>query len=95
MKLIGKSELHALARTKDRDLRAAVLALCAEIEAANWRDFEEVERAYPQATCARPRVTIDLDARHWVVVTLNLDVGIALVEFAGLAKGVKRRRSAT
>lgn len=95
MRLIGKSELHALARTRDRDLRAAALALCAELEAADWRAFEEVERAYPQATCARPRVTIHLDGRHCAVVTFNLDTGIALVEFAGLAKSLKRRRSAT
>ncbi|WP_126177107.1 hypothetical protein [Tsuneonella rigui] len=95
MRLIGKSELHALARTKDKDLRAAVLALCAELEAANWRAFSEVETAYPFAASSDPRVTIDLDERHCAVVTFNFEVGMALVEFAGPAASLKRKRSAS
>lgn len=95
MRLIGKSELHALARTEDIDLRAAVLALCAELEAARWRAFSDVEKAYPFANSANPRVTIDLDERHCAVVTFNFEVGIALVEFAGSAASLKRKRSAS
>lgn len=94
MKLIGKSELHALAGTADQDLRAAVLALGAELQAANWRAFDEVECAYPFAAANDPRVVIDLDERHCVVVTFNFAMGMALVEFAGLATSRKRRRSA-
>lgn len=94
MRLIGKSELYALARTKDRDLRTALLALCAELEAANWHASEDAQRHYPNAAIAGQRLTIELDERHCAVVTFNFILGIALVEFAGLKANVKRKRSA-
>lgn len=95
MRLIGKSELYALARTKNTDLLDAVLALGAELEAASWRTTEDVRQAYPQARLAGHRLTIDLDGRHYVLVAFNLKVGIALVETAGLSTNQKRKRSAT
>lgn len=93
MKVIGRSELHALARTNDRDLRDAVFAFGAELEAANWRAIEDARMAFPQARFAEHRLAIDLDERHYVLVALNFEVGIAAVEFAGPSTSAKRRRS--
>jgi hypothetical protein len=94
MRIVGKSELHALARTKERDLRDAVLAFSAELEAANWCAIEDARLAFPQARFAEHRLTIDLDERHCVMVALNIEVGIAAVEFAGPSTSTKRQRSA-
>lgn len=95
MRVIGKSELHALARTNDRDLRDAVFALGAELDAANWRAIDDVRAAFPRARFAERRLTIDLNKRYCVMVALNLEVGVAFVEFAGLSSSAKRKRSAT
>lgn len=94
MKLVGRSELHALARTTDRDLRDAVLALCAELEATNWRTINDIRSAFPHGRLAGCHLTIDLDERHCLIVAFNIKAGIALVEFAGPSTKVKRKRSA-
>lgn len=83
MRLIGKSELYALAETKDRELVQAVRALGAELEAADWHSLDNVLTAFPRAQLCEHRVTIDLDELNCAVIALNFEVGIALVEFAG------------
>lgn len=93
MRVVGKSELHGLARTKDRNLREAVLAFAAELEAASWHDMDDVLAAYPQGQLTGNCLIVNLDERYCVMVALNLVMGIAAVEFAGLSTSAKRKSS--
>ena len=93
MRVIGKSELHGLARTKDRDLREAALAFAAELEAASWRAGDHVLAAYPRGQLTGNCLIVNLDERHCVMVALNFVMGIAVVEYAGLSTSAKRKSS--
>lgn len=83
MRLIGKSELFALAQSASTDLRDAALALTAELESAIWRSQSEAMVAFPRAAFAGHRLVIELDGRHCAVVSIQYELGIAFVEFAG------------
>lgn len=84
MRLIGISKLVDFARSAADDLRNAVLALSAELGTANWQSDEEVRIAFPRATFTGRRVEIDLDEKNCVIVVFGYEVGVVLVEFAGL-----------
>jgi len=83
MRLIGKSELFTFAQSATEDVREAVLALSAELEAAVWGSASDAEVAFPRAAFAGHRLIIQLDDRHCAVVAIQYELGIALVEFAG------------
>ena len=83
MHLIGISKLSALAQNATGDLRGAVLALHAELVAAEWSSAADATAAFPAAKCERRRLVITLDHRYCVVVAVSYETGIAVVEFAG------------
>ena len=83
MRLIGVSKLSALAQNASGDLRGAVLALHAELVAAEWCSAADATAAFPAAKCERKRLVINLDHGHCVVVAISFETGIGVVEFAG------------
>jgi len=83
MKLIGVPILLGVIRNADPSLRGAVLALHAELAAADWSCVEEALTSYPNAEREGHRLVVDLDHRHCAVVGINYEVGIAMIEFAG------------
>lgn len=83
MRLIGRPELIKLARAAGGRPGDAVRALAAELEAASWRSFDDVRKAFPLSHFSDDRLTIDLDGDHCTVVAINYEKGVALVEFAG------------
>jgi len=83
MRLIGISKLSELAQKATGDLRGAILALHAELVAAEWSSAADATAAFPAAKCERKRLVIALDHRHCVVVAISYEAGIAVVEFAG------------
>lgn len=83
MRLIGISKLSALAQNATGDLRGAILALNAELVAAEWRSVAEATAAFPAAESEHNRLVITLDHQHCVVVVISFETGIALLEFAG------------
>ena len=98
MKLIGISRLAVLALDAPSALRGAIAAMHAELDAAEWRGHQDALRAYPSAECSEHRIVIGLDEQHCVVVTINYELSIALIEFAGrrvdrVVKPPTRRKS--
>ena len=83
MQLIGISKLSALAQNASDELRGAVLALHAELVAAEWSSAADAKAAFPAAKCEPKRLEVALDHRHCVIVAISYETGIAVVEFAG------------
>ena len=81
MRLIGISRLLKI--TAADDLRGTISAFHAELVTAKWETFDSVLAAFPKAERRRHRLVVDLDERHCVVLAINVEAGIAVVEFAG------------
>ena len=83
MRLIGISRLSTFMQGAGACLKGAISALCAELVAAKWDSFDRALAAFPKAERRRHRLVVDLDDRHCVMVGINIEAGIAIVEFAG------------
>lgn len=83
MRLIGRSNLLALAQGACPELQGTVLALDAELLAAEWFSVVEAKAAFPMAKHVGNRIIIALDYWHCTVVAINYERGIAVIEFVG------------
>lgn len=83
MRVVGRISLSTLAERAAPRLRQAVLALNAELEAADWQSVEEAAAAFPTAERSGHRLFIVLDEAHRAVVGFNHQTGIAVIEFVG------------
>jgi mRNA-degrading endonuclease HigB of HigAB toxin-antitoxin module len=86
MRLIGVPVLFELFQRADPMLNGAILALHAELEAAHWSRAEEVLAAYPNAVLKGRRLVVELDPRHRAKLSINYEMGIIMIEFAGCGK---------
>lgn len=84
MRVMGKSRLIRLANGQSADACGASWAFLAELVEARWRSPQEATSAYPYAVIEAHRLTVPLDARHCVIVAINYELGLALIEYAGL-----------
>jgi hypothetical protein len=89
MRLMGKSKLSKLARNPS--LRGAVASFWHELEEYSWRSARDAARSYPTAKFDGHRLTVELDSEHCAIVALDFELGIALIEFAGIKTGRRRR----
>lgn len=82
MKLMGRHLLHRLA-TSDTGVCAGAVALCAELETANWSVPAAALADYPRATLDGQRLNIPLADGVSVRLAINCAAGVVLIEFAG------------
>lgn len=83
MRVIGRISLSTLAERAAPRLRQAVLALNAELEAADWQSVDDAAVAYSMSERTGYRLIIHLDEAHCAVVGINCATGIVVIEFAG------------
>ncbi len=80
MKLMGKHLLNKLATEGVGKDAGAIGALCAEIEAANWKDKFAVQQSYPDARLEAHCVEITMTCGAQVRFAVNYVAGVVLVE---------------
>lgn len=80
MKLMGKHLLNKLATEGVGRDAGAIGALCAEIEAANWKDKFAFQQSYPGARHEAHRVEISMSCGAQVRFAVNYLAGVVLVE---------------
>lgn len=80
MKLMGKHLLNKLATEGFGRDAGAIGALCAEIEAASWRDEFAVRQSYPDARHDAHCVEITMRCGAKVRLAVNYLAGVVLVE---------------
>ncbi len=80
MKLMGKHLLNKLATEGFGRDAGAIGALCAEIEAASWRDESAVRQSYPDARHDVHCVEITMGCGAKVRFAVNYQAGVVLVE---------------
>lgn len=81
--MIGRPLLLRLAEVAGEKLQDDLRALAAEVEAASWKSSKGLKWAFPEARIEGPRVIVDLDERHCVVIIVDYERSVSVVEYAG------------
>lgn len=95
MRIAGSLRLIRPAEDCSRELRGAFLALHAELVVASWHSPEDVLATYPHAEQEAHRLVVSIHGTHCAIIAINYELGIALIEHAGLRLVRTRKDSLT
>jgi hypothetical protein len=84
MRVMGKSKLSWLANGGAADVSGPSRAFLAELAEARWRSVREAKFAYPAAEIEAHRLIIPFGAGYCIVLAINYELGLALIEYAGV-----------